>query len=379
MFCAMIPISTVSRSVEIGLHLTGIWPNSSIFFKLLWTLVMGIGLIFQYYYLLTHFSTKELPNLIDGLSTTLPHSLLFFKLIVLWVNHRIFKNILIVMSNDWHKYSNMYAMIDKAVLAHRCSKLIISVYSIAVLLYSTASILNKQNDIDCRELLIKMELPFGFCESPIYEIVMFVQFIRLMAVASAIGMLDALLVTLMLHIGGQIDLMQQEVEEIFVKDNKHDLSTIIVRSLIDKHHKIIAFSESIESLFSYIALMQFFSNTLIICCIGFLIVTSLGTNEGVRMLVKTLFFYIAITLEAFIFCFAGEYLSNKSKTIGDAVYGSIWYNLKPRDSRILLFVIMRSQKRLTITAGKFMDLSLEGFANSLKASASYISVLYAMY
>jgi len=77
----------------------------------------------------------------------------------------------------------------------------------------------------------------------------------------------------MLHIGGQIDLMQQEVEEIVVKDNKHDLSTIIVRSLIDKHHKIIAFSESIESLFSYIALMQFFSNTLIICCIGFLIVT----------------------------------------------------------------------------------------------------------
>lgn len=113
------------------------------------------------------------------------------------LNCRIFKNILTAMSNDWHEYSNMYAMIDKAVLAHRCSKLIISVYSIAVLLYSTASInLNKQNDGDCRELLIKMELPFGFCESPIYEIVMFVQFVRLMAVASAIGMLDALLVTL---------------------------------------------------------------------------------------------------------------------------------------------------------------------------------------
>lgn len=38
---------------------------------------------------------------------------------------------------------------------------------------------------------------------------------------------------------------------------------------------------------------------------------SLGTDEGIRMLVKTVFFYIAITLEAFIFCFAGEYLSNK--------------------------------------------------------------------
>ena len=77
----------------------------------------------------------------------------------------------------------------------------------------------------------------------------------------------------MLHIGGQIDLMQQKVEEIYLKNNKYNLPAIILRSLINKHHKIIAFSESIESLFSHIALMQFLSNTLIICCIGFLIVT----------------------------------------------------------------------------------------------------------
>ncbi|XP_011694617.1 PREDICTED: odorant receptor 13a-like [Wasmannia auropunctata] len=376
----MYPTSTVSRPVEIGLRLTGIWPDSSIFFRLLWTLVMGTGLIFQYHYLLIHFSTKELPNLIDGLSTTLPYNLLFIKLVVLWVNNRIFIDILTAMSNDWHEYPNMYAMIDKAVLAHRCSKLTIGVYSTAVMLYSTASInFRKQTDDDCREMLIKMELPFEFCESPIYEIVTCVQFVHLMAVASAIGMLDALMVTLMLHIGGQIDIMQQEVEKICPKDNEYDLPTAFVRSLINKHNKIIAFSDSIESLFSHIALMQFFSNTLIICCIGFLIVTSLGTGEGIRMLVKTLFFYIAITLEAFIFCFAGEYLSNKSQTIGNAVYESVWYTLKPRDCRILLFVIMRSQRRLTITAGKFLDLSLEGFTNSLKASASYISVLYAMY
>ncbi|XP_011155595.2 odorant receptor 82a [Solenopsis invicta] len=376
----MIPISTISRPVEIGLRLTGIWPNSLVLFRMLWTLVMGIVLIFQYHYLLIHFSTEELPNLIDGLSTTLPYNLLFIKMIVLWVNNRIFNDVLKAMSNDWREYSGMYAMIDKAVLAHRCSKLTIGVYSTAVLLYSTASInFRKQSNDSCRELLIKMELPFNFCESPVYEIVMWVQFVHLMAVASSIGMLDGLMVTLMLHIGGQIDLMRQEVEEICPNDDKYDLPITIVRSLINKHQKIIAFTENIESLFSHIALMQFFSNTIIICCIGFLIVTSMGTDEGIRMLIKTMFFYIAITLEAFIFCFAGEYLSNKSKTIGDAVYESVWYNLKPRDCRVLLFVIMRSQKRLTITAGKFMELSLQGFTNSMKASASYVSVLYAMY
>jgi len=52
----------------------------------------------------------------------------------------------------------------------------------------------------------------------------------------------------------------------------------------------------------------------------FLDLQSLGTDEGVRMLVKTLFFYIAITLEAFIFCFAGEYLSNKVSTRNQSVF-----------------------------------------------------------
>jgi len=53
----------------------------------------------------------------------------------------------------------------------------------------------------------------------------------------------------------------------------------------------------------------------------------------------------------------------QSKTIGDAAYESLWYVLRPHDCRTLLFVMIRSQKRLTISAGQFMDLSLEGFAN----------------
>lgn len=49
--------------------------------------------------------------------------------------------------------------------------------------------------------------------------------------------------------------------------------------------------------------------------------------------------------------------------IGDAAYESLWYDLAPNESRILLFLIMRSQKQLTITVGKFMNLSLQQFAN----------------
>jgi len=51
----------------------------------------------------------------------------------------------------------------------------------------------------------------------------------------------------------------------------------------------------------------------------------------------------------------------QSKSISDAAYECLWYDLTPSECRVLMFLMLRSQKRLTITAGKITDLSLEGF------------------
>ncbi|KAL0111051.1 hypothetical protein PUN28_012799 [Cardiocondyla obscurior] len=96
-------------------------------------------------------------------------------------------------------------------------------------------------------------------------------------------------------------------------------------------------------------------------------------------MMKIIPYYAVVNLEAFILCFSGEYLSSKSKCINQAAYNSFWYKLKPTESKIIFLLIMRSQKELTMTAGKFVDLSLESFTSILKASASYVSVLHAMY
>jgi hypothetical protein len=49
--------------------------------------------------------------------------------------------------------------------------------------------------------------------------------------------------------------------------------TSMTNKIIRKHQKIIIFSEYIEDLYTYIALVQFISNTLLMCSLGFLIVT----------------------------------------------------------------------------------------------------------
>nr|XP_012219948.1 PREDICTED: odorant receptor 22c-like [Linepithema humile] len=149
--------------------------------------------------------------------------------------------------------------------------------------------------------------------------------------------------------------------------------------LIEKHNKVISLSDNIKKLLSIFCLMQIILNTLLICCIGFIIVISLSNEAGIFVLVKVVVGYFAIMTETFILCFAGEYLSHKSISIADAAYDSLWYDLPSYQSKIITFIIMRSQSRLTISAGKFTNLSLEAFTTIVKASASYISVFLTIY
>ncbi|XP_011870807.1 PREDICTED: odorant receptor 4-like [Vollenhovia emeryi] len=115
------------------------------------------------------------------------------------------------------------------------------------------------------------------------------------------------------------------------------------------------------------------------CSLGFIIIISFYIETSTVTIVKTVFTYLCVIVEIFILCFAGEYLSLKSKSISNAVYESLWYDLPPNQGKIVTLVIMRSQKQLMITAGRITTLSLESFTNIIKASASYVSVLHAMY
>ncbi|XP_024891688.1 odorant receptor 4-like isoform X4 [Temnothorax curvispinosus] len=388
-------VNTITRSIEIGLRVAGIWPGAAyvIISRLYWTTTMIAAQIFQYRHMALHLNSEDISQLMDGLSATLSYSLLFVKLIVFWTKQRIFNDVLTSIATDWKECGDdLYSMSSVANMSHRFSNLIIGLHSTAVLFYGIGVVALRSNDVaDAadRELFLKMELPFESGTSPIYEVVMTTQFLHQMTAATVIGVLSALLVTLVLHAGGQIDILRERLLEILSKEKKSTISMITIGSLIRRHQNIIIFTEKIESLYSYIALAQFVSNTLVICCLGLIIVNirsctslfqlqSIGADQGSSMLVRSLLFYVVINLEAFIFCFAGEYLSMKSKTIGDAAYESLWYDLSPSENRILLFLIMRSQKQLTITVGRFTNLSLQQFANIMKSSASYVSVLHAL-
>ncbi|XP_011862383.1 PREDICTED: odorant receptor 13a-like [Vollenhovia emeryi] len=387
----MIITSTVSPALKIGLQFLGMWPNvpHSTIYWLSFMLSMLIIQYFQYLYIFNHYNVNELLNVVDALTATLDYSLTFFKLISLWIHRRVLHQVLTDMENDWRECMNVdqhsCVMQVKANIAHFCSNAMLSVNATVSVLYFLGEyiidfiFLAEESNDTLRQFPVKTEFPYVTQQSPFFELLFAILLIHIMLHASAVGTVNGLIFTLVLHVSGQIDIMCQELRNISENILLQRSSVPLFRMLIERHNRIISFSENIEKLFFFIALMQIVWNTLVICSIGFVFIIFIHSETGVFVLVKTAFAYCGIMMEAFIICFAGEYLSHKGKLIANATYDTLWYNMPSNESKIIIFIIMRSQKRLAITAGKMVDMSFETFSSIVKASASYISVLNAMY
>ncbi|XP_076279815.1 odorant receptor 10-like [Lasioglossum baleicum] len=370
--------STVSKSVKFGLHFAGVWPGTPfpIVHKVFWIFFMVVLQTYQYEYIITRYKTESLMILIDSLSIAMPFTLVCIKLIVSWMNQGVLRDILSTMDEDCEKYAAIDTnnLISKtSVLSFRLTSAIASSYLVSAAFYIAGTLAYQHaSNSTTRELLFKMDLPFDTNESPVHELVVTAQFLHLATSAFTFGTFTGLLLMVTLHVGCHVDILCNRMLSPSVTGKEQ------VRFFISRQQEIIIFVGKIEKLFTHIALSQLLSNTFITCCVGYLIVISLSAENGLPMLMKCILFYYVICLEAFIYCFVGEFLDIKSKMIAKTAFDIPWYNLHPDVSRQLVLLILRAQKGLPLTFGKFSMMNLESFTGIMKASASYMSVLLAM-
>ncbi|XP_018348865.1 PREDICTED: odorant receptor 4-like [Trachymyrmex septentrionalis] len=331
-----------------------------------------------------HLHSNDLFDLMDCFSTFLAEIKLTIKLIIFWLNERKFFEILKMMAEDWNDCTgsniNIREMACKAKLSDRITNVIFILHTLSIIAFSSGVFFSYFNVTEQSELplILKVEVPIINTKRA-YEIILTMQFVYLLLCSWGTGILNALLLTLILHVGGEMDILRCWLNELVLRENEGCESVAVTTTrIIRKHQRIINFSEYIEDLYTYVALVQITTSSIMICALGFLIVTAIGSPDATEHIMRSLLFYTVTNLEAFIFCYAGEYIKNKSKAIGNAAYNSAWYEMKPKNSRNLIFVILRAQKQLTLTVGKIMDLSLESFTSIMKASGSYLSILLAM-
>ncbi|XP_032669879.1 odorant receptor 22c-like [Odontomachus brunneus] len=383
-------MSTVSPLLKIGLQFFGVWPDMpfAIIIRLICMSSIVIIQYFQYLYIFAQCKQGELQSLMDGLPLAFDYSLTLIKLMTLWKNDRVVHEMLAHIDTDWRECvsveRDLYIMTTKAGVSHFCTNIMMSFYMIVGTTYLVGEFAinimhSAESDNDTsRPFPMKLLYSSEAEQSPIYELLVVILFAHALLNTYSIVIVDALISTLVLHASGQIDIIHHEFKIISDKIAYYQSSECTIGMLVEKHNKVIAFSENMDKLFSFMALMQVFWNTLVICSLGLLVISSLQDNTGIG-LVKTALSCSAAMIESFIFCFAGEYLCLKSRSLADAAYESLWYNMSSNEGKKILLIIMRSQKLLSITAGGMANLSLELFAKILKTSMSYMSVLYAMY
>nr|XP_031834622.1 odorant receptor 13a-like isoform X5 [Nomia melanderi]XP_031834623.1 odorant receptor 13a-like isoform X5 [Nomia melanderi] len=293
--------------------------------------------------------------------------------------------ILKIILDDWNNLSQTdpykHLMEEKVVVSTRVSNYVMAVYSVADVIYAVVAVYMTGDEAEYdgyqRKMMLRMKFPFDAMVSPVYEVVLLAQLALEFFMVMGAGISMAFLASLVLHVGGQIDVLCQEILSVpnYIKEKRLP----ILKSLIVKHQKIIFLSESIKHLFLYISLAQFLTSIILICFLGFMIVTSIRTDRGLSLMAKYFPSYVTAISEAFVICYTGEYLSSKSEDIHRAMTDMDWYKLDQSDIHLIHLILLRTEKLLTLTAGKFVTLSVETFANIIKASASYVSLLLAVY
>ncbi|PNF41837.1 hypothetical protein B7P43_G16046 [Cryptotermes secundus] len=138
-----------------------------------------------------------------------------------------------------------------------------------------------------------------------------------------------------------------------------DRDTLLYQHLVlctRYHQQLIDFCYQMNRFLSPVLLIIFFFSEALMCLSTFRLAHGSADAESVKFFMSGSSF----SLWLLTFCWAGEYLTEKSLAVERAVYACPWYQ-HLQAMRDIQFVIMRAQNPVRLTAGKFYVVSLETY------------------
>ncbi|XP_049762644.1 odorant receptor Or2-like [Schistocerca cancellata] len=97
--------------------------------------------------------------------------------------------------------------------------------------------------------------------------------------------------------------------------------------------------------------------------------------ETLTAFVRFLVYLLELLLQIFIYCWVAHEIFEESERVGEAAYCSDWPDGSARYKSALRLMMRRSQRPITITAGKIYAIDRNTFVSIVNASYSYYAVL----
>ncbi|XP_058814369.1 odorant receptor Or2-like [Topomyia yanbarensis] len=175
----------------------------------------------------------------------------------------------------------------------------------------------------------------------------------------------------------QIKTVQHQLQEFKrreVDKSCEDYNCKLV-SIIRKHQRVITYVHKLNSLVTYICLVELVSFGMMLCALLFLLVII----DNHAQIVIVMAYIFMIVSQIFAFYWHGNELREESMAIALAAYSGPWFELDTVVRKKLLLIILRAQRPLQITVGNVFPMTLEMFQSLLNASYSYFTLLRRVY
>ncbi|XP_075166964.1 odorant receptor 10a [Haematobia irritans] len=190
------------------------------------------------------------------------------------------------------------------------------------------------------------------------------------------GGCDALYFEYCTHIATLLRMLQIDVKLLFKRYNeKLTLNTAEslyieeqLKMIIERHNEIIDMTNFFRKRYAIITLAHFVSASLVIGASIFEMMTYSGFGQ---------FIYLSYTVAALaqlaVYCYGGTLVAENSVYLSTVIFKCNWFVCNPKLRRMILLIMMRSQRALTMSV-PFFNPAMSTFASILQASGSIIAL-----
>ncbi|XP_043485128.1 odorant receptor 2a-like [Leptopilina heterotoma] len=147
-----------------------------------------------------------------------------------------------------------------------------------------------------------------------------------------------------------------------------------IRVLINRHCELIELADDLKESLTYILLVQFTMDIIMMCLTGLLTLIYLQQGDTVTA-GRTICGFSIVVMSLFIYCYIGDYLQYRFEKTTEAIYHCFWYSCSPKVSRNILHIQTRGRNLMNLTAGHFCNINLEMFKTAMKTAMSFFSVM----
>ncbi|XP_071634291.1 odorant receptor 46a-like isoform X1 [Temnothorax longispinosus] len=188
---------------------------------------------------------------------------------------------------------------------------------------------------------------------------------------------DCLVYGFTIQVCGQIELMCCRLTDSLKSTGdissgrKTDTEASIVECV--RHHLLVGILvKKIRALFIWTIMIFFFFSLLIVCTSIFI----LSKKKLLSFEFLSMFLYLSgMLLQLFYYCWYGNELELKSKGIVTAVYSSDWTMVTPQERRLLMLIMISSQRGIMLSYHGVFALSLNTFTWICRTSYSAYNFL----